>query len=117
LSERTLKSAAKQNDKRAELKVDLIMWTHNSEKNLPAVLKRIEEVIPPQNISRKIISDDHSKDRTREIAKDFGWEVHINKGRGLKDNKRLKAPTRDPLNQKRKSGKLAVAMDIRGCYV
>ena len=82
----TLKATAKQGDKRAEMKIDLIMWTHNSEKNLPAVLKRIEEVIPSQNISRKIISDDHSKDRTREIAKDFGWEVHVNKGKGLKDN-------------------------------
>jgi hypothetical protein len=44
-------------------KVDLVMWTYNSEKNLLAVLQRIEEVIPRQVINRKIITDDNSKTR------------------------------------------------------
>ena len=69
-------------------KFDLIMWTYNSEKNLLAVLKRIQEVIPSECINRKIITDDHSMDRTREIAEKFGWEVHINQGKGLNDNTR-----------------------------
>ncbi len=69
-------------------KFDLIMWTYNSEKNLPAVLKRIQEVIPSEYINRKIITDDHSKDRTREISEKFGWEVHMNHGKGLNDNTR-----------------------------
>ncbi len=53
---------------------------------MPAVLQRIEEVIPKQVINRKIITDDNSKDKTREIAKKFGWEVHPNIGKGLNDN-------------------------------
>ena len=69
-----------------ETKVDLVMWTHNSEKNLSSVLQRIQEVIPPHCINRKIITDDYSKDRTREIAEEFGWEVHMNSGKGLNDN-------------------------------
>ncbi len=65
----------------------MIMWTYNSEKLLPSVLQRISEVIPANCIHRKIISDDHSTDQTVKIAKDFGWEVHVNKGRGLQANK------------------------------
>jgi glycosyltransferase involved in cell wall biosynthesis len=70
----------------SEVKVDLIMWTYNSEKILPRVLQRIKEVIPHQNISRKIITDDHSTDNTVIIAKKFGWEVYPNKGKGVNDN-------------------------------
>jgi glycosyltransferase involved in cell wall biosynthesis len=62
------------------------MWTHNSERNLHKVLKRIEEVIPERAINRKIITDDHSTDKTRKIADELDWEVHSNKGKGLKDN-------------------------------
>lgn len=68
------------------IQVDLVMWTYNSEKNLPAVLKRIDQVIPKQHINRKIITDDNSTDKTREIAKAYGWEVHPNKGKGVNDN-------------------------------
>jgi glycosyltransferase involved in cell wall biosynthesis len=78
---------ASQNCKNIEgMKVDLVMWTHNSEKTLPSVLKRIHEVIPQQCVNRKIIADDYSKDRTREIAEEFGWEVHLNDGKGVNDN-------------------------------
>ena len=68
-------------------KIDLVMWTCNSAKTLPIVLQRISEVIPKENINRKIITDDHSVDQTVEIAKSFGWEVYKNKGRSLKANK------------------------------
>lgn len=68
-------------------KIDLVIWTFNSEKLLPTVLQRINEVIPAECVNRKIITDDHSIDRTVEIAKQYGWEAHANKGRGLQANK------------------------------
>lgn len=66
-------------------KVDLVIWTKNGEKFLPKVLRRIDEVIPSQFVGRRIIVDDHSEDNTVQIAKDFGWIVYQNRGRGLKD--------------------------------
>ena len=69
-------------------KIDLVMWTYNSAKLLPTVLRRINEVIPADAVNRRIISDDHSTDETAKIAKELGWEVHVNKGRGMQDNKR-----------------------------
>lgn len=68
-------------------KIDLVIWTFNSEKLLPTVLKRINEVVPAECINRKIITDDHSTDRTVEVARELGWEVHNNRGRGLQANK------------------------------
>jgi glycosyltransferase involved in cell wall biosynthesis len=50
-------------------KVDLVMWAKNGENVLPTVLKRIDEVIPQENICYKILVDDHSTDRTTEINK------------------------------------------------
>jgi len=66
-------------------KVDLVMWTKNSAKLLPVVLKRIEQVIPKRVIGKKILIDDHSTDSTVEIAEKFGWTVHQNEGSGLFD--------------------------------
>lgn len=66
-------------------KVDLVMWTKNGEKTLPMVLDRIDKIIPSKNVHRRIIVDDNSKDRTREIAKSFGWEVIFNEGIGIAD--------------------------------
>lgn len=56
----------------------------NGEKFLPKVLKRIDEVIPIEFVSERIMVDDHSKDNTEKVAKDFGWMVYRNRGRGLK---------------------------------
>jgi glycosyltransferase involved in cell wall biosynthesis len=66
-------------------KFDLVMWTKNSAKLLPVVLKRIEQVIPKRVIGKKILIDDHSTDSTVEIAEKFGWTVHQNEGSGLFD--------------------------------
>lgn len=66
-------------------KVDLVMWTKNSAKTLPLVLKRIDEVIPYEFVGKRIIVDDHSEDKTAEVAKDFGWMVYKNRGRGFGD--------------------------------
>ncbi len=68
-------------------KIDLIMWTYNSAKLLPTVLARINEVIPTEYVNKKIISDDHSADQTAKIARELGWEVHLNRGKGLQANK------------------------------
>ena len=67
--------------------IDLVMWTFNSAKLLPAVLQRINEVMPSDAVNRRIITDDHSTDKTVEVAKQFGWEVHSNRGKGLQANK------------------------------
>jgi glycosyltransferase involved in cell wall biosynthesis len=60
-------------------KVDLAMWAKNGEQYLPSVLKRIDEVIPNEDVNRKIFVDDHSKDNSVKIAKDFNWNVYPNK--------------------------------------
>jgi glycosyltransferase involved in cell wall biosynthesis len=57
-------------------KIDLVMWTKNGEKTLPIVLKQIDKVIPHENVCHKILIDDHSVDKTVEIAKSFGWNVN-----------------------------------------
>jgi glycosyltransferase involved in cell wall biosynthesis len=67
-------------------KVDVVIWAKNGSKTLPIVLKRVEEVIPARYVRNYILSDDYSSDDTREIAKSFGWQVVMNKGRGISDN-------------------------------
>ena len=67
-------------------KVDLVMWTFNGAVTLPAVLKRIEEVIPAQFVNKKVISDDQSVDGTKKIAESYGWTVVLNQGKGISDN-------------------------------
>ena len=66
-------------------RVDLVMWTKNGAETLPLVLKRISEVIPNKFINKRIIVDDGSTDNTREIARDFGWQVIFNEGKGISD--------------------------------
>lgn len=62
------------------------MWTYNGAATLPAVLKRISEVIPDRFVAKKIISDDRSTDGTREIAESYGWTVVLDEGKGISDN-------------------------------
>jgi len=64
---------------------DLVMWTKNGAKTLPLVLRRIDQVIPRRVVKKRVIVDDHSSDETRDIAKDFGWQVVPNKGHGISD--------------------------------
>lgn len=65
------------------MKVDIVTWTKNGAKYLRAVLKRLEEVIPSEEVHRKILVDDRSVDDTREIAKEFGWEIYFNPSTGI----------------------------------
>ena len=67
-------------------KVDLVMWTKNGAHTLPAVLKRISEVIPVDFVNQKIIADDMSTDNSRKIALSYGWKVVLNQGKGISDN-------------------------------
>ena len=64
-------------------KVDLVMWAKNGERFLPFVLKRICQVIPDESVNQKIFVDDHSTDRSREIAREFNWIVYPNLKGGI----------------------------------
>ena len=64
-------------------KVDLVMWTKNGESCLPKVLSQIDKVIPSENVCHKIMIDDHSTDRTVEIARNFNWAVYPNPRGGI----------------------------------
>lgn len=59
-------------------KVDLVMWTKNGAATLHDVLKRIDEVIPVEDVCHKILIDDHSTDKTVDIAREYNWIVHPN---------------------------------------
>ena len=59
------------------------MWTKNGENVLPAVLQRIDKVIPEEFVNKKILVDDSSEDRTVEIAKEHGWTVYHNTQGGI----------------------------------
>jgi glycosyltransferase involved in cell wall biosynthesis len=64
-------------------KVDLVMWAKNGERFLPLVLNRISQVIPDENVNQKIFVDDHSTDKSREIAREFNWTVYPNREGGI----------------------------------
>ena len=66
-------------------KMDLVMWTKNGAKTLPAVLKRVSEVIPEDFINKRLIVDDNSTDNTKRIAASFSWSVIPNEGSGISD--------------------------------
>lgn len=66
-------------------KVDLVMWTKNGAKTLPAVLERINTIIPAKYVNKRLIVDDQSTDKTREIAASHGWTVIFNEGKGISD--------------------------------
>jgi glycosyltransferase involved in cell wall biosynthesis len=59
------------------------MWAKNGERFLPLVLNQIDQVIPYKSINHKIFVDDHSTDRTREIAHEFNWTVYHNPKSGI----------------------------------
>ena len=64
-------------------KFDLVMWTRNGEKTLPAVLQRIDRVVPSEMVNRKIAVDDKSVDSSVDLLKKFGWMVFVNEKGGI----------------------------------
>lgn len=58
------------------MKIDLVMWTRNSERTLAICLRSIDNAVPPEVVNRRIMVDGYSEDRTRDIGEKFGWEVH-----------------------------------------
>lgn len=65
------------------MRIDLVMWTYNSESTLNSALRSIEKAIPPGIIGQKIIVDGHSIDDTKAIAQKFGWKVYDAKQVGI----------------------------------
>jgi glycosyltransferase involved in cell wall biosynthesis len=59
------------------------MWAKNGAETLPVVLKRLEEVIPKENINQRIFVDDHSEDDSIAIARSFNWKVYENQEGGI----------------------------------
>jgi len=55
-------------------KIDLIMWTYNSEKTLPITLLYIDKAIPEKFVNRKIMIDGGSSDNTENCAGSWNWE-------------------------------------------
>ena len=66
-----------------EDKIDLVMWTKNGATFLPMVLRRIEEVVASENISKKIMIDDGSTDSTVKIGTNYNWRVFQNPDGGV----------------------------------
>ena len=66
-----------------EIIVDLVMWTKNAGDTLEPVLRRIEDVIPNENINQRILVDYRSEDGTTDIAKKYGWTVYEAKEMGI----------------------------------
>lgn len=64
-------------------KIDLVMWTLNSEKTLAATLSSINVAIPDKYVNQKIIVDGNSEDSTKKIGKAFGWQVINTNKRGI----------------------------------
>ncbi len=77
--------------------IDLCMWTKNGERTLKRALRRIDDVVPSEEVSEKILVDDHSIDRTVEIAKEFNWKVYVNPSSGISSgaNEALRHVTTD----------------------
>ena len=65
------------------MKVDIVIWTLNSEKSLEKVLIGAVKAIGEKNINNKILVDGGSKDNTIKIGKKLGWEIYISSKKGI----------------------------------
>jgi len=63
--------------------IDVVSWVKDGAWVLPKTLKQLENVLPSECVHRKIMVDDYSNDETREIGKDFNWEVYTNPHSGI----------------------------------
>src|SRR6266849_2808326 len=58
-------------------RIDLVMWTFNSEATLDESLSSIDKAIPYDRICHKIIVDGGSSDGTEKIARGHGWDFYV----------------------------------------
>lgn len=65
------------------MKVDVVTWVKDGAWVLPRTLKRLDDVLQSECVHRKIMVDDQSNDNTREIGKEFNWEVYSNPSSGI----------------------------------
>jgi cellulose synthase/poly-beta-1,6-N-acetylglucosamine synthase-like glycosyltransferase len=72
----------------ASIYVSVIIACRNEEKNLPEILRNIQDQNYPRHLYQVIIVDDNSTDRTFEVAEDFKRSMNIsvlkNNGTGKK---------------------------------
>jgi len=64
-------------------KFDVVSWVKDGAWVLPATLLNLETVLPSEFVHRKIAVDDHSRDDSVKILKDFGWDVYRNPNSGI----------------------------------
>ncbi len=57
-------------------RIDLLMWTYNSQATLEESLSSIERALPENRICHKIIVDGGSSDDTEKIARHHGWDFY-----------------------------------------
>jgi hypothetical protein len=91
------------------MKVDLCTWTKNGSKTLIPVLKRIDRVIPAEEVGEKIAVDDSSVDSTVKILKEFNWKVYPNR-RGF-----INGGTTEALSHVRSKFFVSVEQDVLLC--
>jgi len=65
--------------------LDLVMWVKDGTYTLSHVLDNLNRVIPEEKVNQKIVVDDSSKDLSQAIARQFGWKVICNEGKGISD--------------------------------
>jgi len=65
------------------MRFDIVMWARNGAATLPHVLRRLDELLPKEIAHRRIFVDDHSVDGSRDIARDFNWEIYRNDEGGV----------------------------------
>jgi glycosyltransferase involved in cell wall biosynthesis len=65
--------------------LDLVMWVKDGTYTLSEVLVNLNRFIPEEKVNQKIVVDDGSKDLSQAIARQFGWKVIKNEGKGISD--------------------------------
>lgn len=65
------------------MKIDACLWAKNGTTYLPSTLERFDSVVPNEVIGQRIFVDDHSKDNSVRIARDFNWTIYENPSGGI----------------------------------
>lgn len=76
---------------RRHSQISIIVPAKNEEKNLPFVFAKLQHVLKKLGRSEVIVVDGHSTDRTRKIAREFGFQVVTDHSKGKGDAIRVGA--------------------------